>query len=88
MRNEMGERREWETLKATVVKWGEGRRNRTVTEKKGRVVQLISPPGEKSWESQRLQPKKGPSDLRGKKKKPNKRPKNKFRKSTKKYDNI
>jgi hypothetical protein len=32
--------------------------------------------------------KKGPSDLRGKKKKPNKRPKNKFRKSTKKYDNM
>jgi hypothetical protein len=27
-----------------------------------------------------LQPKKGPSDLRGKKKKSNKKPKNKFRK--------
>jgi hypothetical protein len=27
--------------------------------------------------------RKGPSDLRGKKKKPNKRPKNKFRKGTK-----
>jgi hypothetical protein len=28
MRNETGERREWETLKATAVKWGEGRKNR------------------------------------------------------------
>jgi hypothetical protein len=35
MRNETGERREWETLKATAEKWGEGRRNRRVTEKKG-----------------------------------------------------
>jgi hypothetical protein len=58
-------------------------RNRRVTEKKGGVVQLISPTGKKSWESQRLQPEKGPNDIRGKKEKPSKRPKNKFRKSTK-----
>jgi hypothetical protein len=36
---------------------------------KGGAVQLISPPGKKSWESQWLQPKKGPNDLRGKKEK-------------------
>jgi hypothetical protein len=32
MRNETGERREWGYLKATAVKWREGRRNQEYSE--------------------------------------------------------
>jgi hypothetical protein len=69
MRNETGERRELEALKATTEKWGEGRRNRRVTEKKGGVVQLISPPGKKILGIATVAAKKRPQRLKGKKRK-------------------
>jgi hypothetical protein len=76
MRNETGERREWGYLKATAVKWREGRRNQRVlrgTEgsprKRGVVVQLIAGREKILGIATVAAKRKGPSDLRGKKEK-------------------
>jgi hypothetical protein len=65
-------------LKATAEKLGQEQINRRVTKnvEGGGAVNITA---KESWDSERLQPKKGPGDLREKKKKPNKNTKTKFR---------